>query len=510
LVNCRIHGKTQLKIDTVIFKVFCLGCQGLGDKINNLEVLKPLDPDFEETDIECEFHQNAKGKFYCDDCRIFICKVCFANNHRPHNSNLLADTSINFKKNIKKFVETMTKFEPKIDESTKTLADLENRIKEIRFVSTKKLTDLVSNINKISTQKNDNFLKEYKLIFNGTDEDINDVTKRLISLKGTLINIINEITEIRLNFLNKKNNYEACAFKQLYAKTFIDSKKIIKDSKYLIVTKVENSIKAARDKINTFEEEVQKILKKIKVYRSSVINSINTGISSFTLRIRRFTKFSKKGINYFKTTSLKFNAKSPISIVGFSVCGLYSEQYMKNILESKEENGKISDSLEMNRKNFDSLQIKGNNNTNKNTNINNNSTNTNLTSNEKTIPFRFTIKEISNNNDISKFNELINEDFLLKEVKNPIDPTLIYYLNKSINISQDKNYMITILNLSNDVYLDLWSGNVPKYHINSMRQELKCNSSLIKFEFTPPEGIESDFNEFNSGILCDFIFSHKE
>jgi len=465
-----------------------------------LEICNQHEDEFDENEVECENHQGSRGKFYCDDCRIFICKICFANDHRKHNSNLLADTSINFKKNAQKFAEMMTKFEPKIDESTKTISELENKINEIRDVSTKKLSNLVNNINKSSIKKNENFMEEYKLIFEGTDEDVSDVTHRLGNLQGKLTKLIAEINEVKGNFFKKENGFEACAYKQSHARAFFEANKIFKDSKYLIGSKVENSIHAASEKIKTFEEEVQKILKKLKIHRASVVNSINTGISSFTLRIRRFTKFSKTGINYFKTSSLKFSANSPISIVGFSVCGLFSEENMKNILEAKEQNGKISDSMEMNRKAFDSLQIKGNNNT------------MNSTSNliEKTLPFKFTIKEITTGKELSKCKELINENFVLKEIKNPIDPTLIYYLNKSINISPEKTYIVSIVNLSKDVYLDLWSGEVSKYFLNSMTQGLRCNSSAIKFEFNPPEGIESDFNEFNSGILSDFIFSHKE
>lgn len=136
---------------------------------------------------------------------------------------------------------------------------------------------------------------------------------------------------------------------------------------------------------------------------------------------------------------------------------------------------------------------------------------------EYTIPFKFTIKELKNDeisNPSSIINvtneELISENFLMREIKNSIDPTIVYYLNKSINISPDKTYIITISNLNKEVYLDLWTGEVSKYFINLMTQGIKCNSSHIKFEFTPPEGFESDFNEFNSGIISDLIYSYKE
>lgn len=383
----------------------------------------------------------------------------------------------------------MKSFEPKIDESTKVIYDLESKINEIRDNSNKKLSNMIANINKSSNKKNEGFINDFKNIFEGTDDDISDVTHRLNTLQGRLSTLLSEIDDVRLNFNNMDNPYEACEFKQKHCKAFIEASKLFNDSKYLIGSKTDNSIKAANERLQVFEEEAKKIFKKIQLDRSSVVNSIITGISSFSLRIRRFTKFSKTGINYFRTSSLNFSSNSPISIVGFSVCGLFSEENMKNILEAKNNQS----SMEMNQKNFDSLSIKGNKDSVKN---------------EKTLPFKFTIKEIDNEN--GKHLELISENFVLREIKNPIDPTLIFYLNKSINIHPERTYIITVCNLSKEFYLDLWCGEVSKYFLKSMNQGIRCNTSGIKFEFNPPEGIESDFNEFNSGILSDLIFSHKE
>jgi hypothetical protein len=373
---------------------------------------------------------------------------------------------------------------------------LEGKINEIRDVSSKKLNNLINNINKSTINKSEGFMKEFKLIFEGVDDDISDVNHRLNNLQGRLSALITRINEVRLNFNKMEYSYEACEYKQSHSNYFLEAKKIFKDSTYLIGSKTENSIVAASERLMILEEEVQKILKKIQLNKSSVINSIITGISSFTLRIRRFTKFAKNGINFFKTSSLNFSSNSPISIVGFSVCGLFSEENMKNILEIKELNMKNKQSIEADKKAYESSNIKG-------------SAKDIQTSYEKTITFRFTIKEFDKEND-KKYQELISENFALKEIKNPIDPTLIFYLNKSININPERTYMISLCNLSKEFYLDLWCGQVSKFFLNNMRQGIRCNTSGIKFEFNPPMGIESDFNEFNSGILSDLIFSHKE
>ena len=69
-------------------------------------------------------------------------------------------------------------------------------------------------------------------------------------------------------------------------------------------------------------------------------------------------------------------------------------------------------------------------------------------------------------------------------------------LNKCVNIEPHKSYVISIINLDKDCYLDLWNGEVPKYFLSSMSQNLSENLNKIKFEFFPPEGLESDFDEF--------------
>jgi len=513
----------------------CKACIEVGEKTKNLEITDEIDENSSqsEDELECDFHPNSKGNFYCDDCRVFLCKICFANEHRTHNSNLPSDISMNFKENILNLVQTISQFEPKIDSSIKVINDLENKIKNIRESSAKKLSEIVVNINKLFVSKNQIFLEEYKSNLDQTDDDIHDVDQRLKNLQTRITKFLIDVSEIKNNFntIYNGNSIETCLYKQNLKKFFAESQKIFNDSKYLIGSKVDISIQKANEKIEQFNDISQKLYKKIKVFRSSVINSIQTGISSFSLRVRRFTKFSKMGIKYYKTSSLKFKTNNPVSIVGFAICGLHIDenarkQFNMNIHNNDNRANSVSFGHNIyNTENKDSKNqqlnksaVKAKLNNNKSLDIDQNHIYTN-NQQEITIPFKFSIKElksedskstlISNNNSTNN-EELIQENFFLKEIKNPIDPTIVYYLNKSINISPDKTYIVTITNLNKEVYLDLWTGEVSKYFINLMAQGIKCNSSHIKFEFTPPEGIESDFNEFNSGIIADLIYSYKE
>lgn len=508
-----------------------------GEKHKNLEITDEVDENSSqsqtEEELECDYHPGSKGNFYCDDCRVFLCKICFANEHRTHNSNLPSDIAMNFKQNIQSLVETISKFEPKIEESIKVINDLENKIKDIRETSTKKLSDIVSNINKLFASKNQIFMEEYKANLDSTDEDISDVNVRLKALQGRVAKFLGEVSDIKGHFeKNCATGVDTCVYKQSLKKFFAEALKIFSDSKFLIGSKVDISIKKANEKIEQFKAISQKLDKKIKIFRSSVINSIQTGISSFSLRVRRFTKFSKTGIKYYKTSSLKFKTNSPVSIVGFAICGLYVDENSRKVFNNQNANELRANSVSLPNHGNSSNSDKGHAVTRSAVKPAKNTKGvehpTALESSEvieHRVPFQFTIKELkaeevktnlaTPGNGISTSNstnndELISENFMLREIRNPIDPTIVYYLNKSINISPDKTYIITIANLNKEVYLDLWTGEVSKYFINLMAQGLKCNSSHIKFEFTPPEGIESDFTEFNSGIIADLIYSYKE
>ncbi len=452
---------------------------------------------------------------------------------------------MNFKKSIKSLVETISKFDPKIEESIKVINDLECKIRTIRETSCKKLSDIVSHINKLFVAKNKNFLDEYKANLDSTDEDISDVNMRLKALQLRIAKFMVELAEIKGNLsLGGKSSLDICVYKQSLKKQNAVALMIFRDSKFLIGSKVDITIKKANEQMEHFEAITQKLYKKIKVFRSSVISSIQTGISSFSLRVRRFTKYLKTGIKYYKTSSVKFRTNSAVSIVGFAICGIYVDENFR----TKTAMNNTPNALREQRANSVNLSTSANSNysqlPNDGSKANNNSTDkashsafkplkhskSLLVENaaeiaaavEHTIPFKFTIKEIKAeeaqngsatanwNSNNSNNEELISENFIMREIRNPIDPTIVYYLNKSINISPEKSYIITVENLNREVYLDLWTGEVSKYFTNLMKQGIKCNSSHIKFEFSPPEGFESDFNEFNTGIISDLIYSYKE
>ena len=93
---------------------------------------------------------------------------------------------------------------------------------------------------------------------------------------------------------------------------------------------------------------------------------------------------------------------------------------------------------------------------------------------------------------------------------NVIDPVYQFYLKNAITVHKDRMYYIFMNNLSENTYVDMWSGEVSKDkdEMTENQHSVVCNNSSVKFNFLNAVGVESDFNEFTGGILSDVIFSH--
>jgi len=510
-IFCKLHGKNYLVLDTKSFKLMCKICSDnpnsnliTNDKIledqnisNNIEFTNNFfSSDNEDDNIECDLHLNKKGSFYCDDCKVFLCEFCFVKFHRAHNSNLPEEIAKNFKNNLKELSNGIFLLEPKIIESIKIISDVEARIKKIRESSFKRLEDFCLNINKLCVKQGNAFLEEYKLSMENIDIETNTI---LLRLNGFIMKIKNNLEEIYLNksIIEKSNikDFQLCKINKDKKKLFQEAKNIFTDSKYLLNYIIKETVQIAKLYITNNDSFIQEFYKKQKLYLNSVVNSIQKGISSFSFKIKRFTKYSKNGIKYFKNSSIIFKSFSPISIVGFNVCGLVRSHF-------KREHNDIDD------KNIQNLGKKI-----QNGNINRLSTKMNDLNgfpNEKIgVPIRILIKE-SCSDDIQNEELIFEEEFFLTDIQNTIDPTITLYLKKCINIKPEKLYIFSIVNLDKEAYLELWNGEVAKYYQKEYIQSLKCNTNNLKFVFYAVEGIESDFNEFDSGIFADILYSFKD
>lgn len=463
-VNCKIHGKEFITIDTSNFKLSCSKCQENGEKDAYLEVTeKQINDDLEE-EIECEKHPNLQGNFYCNDCKIFLCKFCFANEHRTHKSNLPEEISTIYKSELKKLINDISSIKPRIDDSLKSISEIDKKIKSIRETSLNKMKMLFLQINLTLKEKYEIILKQYDSSFEGIDEEVSNLHKRMESLQKKSFKYSLEIQDF-LSFLNNnssKSTQELCNLKKGKKELMKEARKLIEDSESFFSLKIANTKQKYQNKMEMFNKQIEKFLKHLQIYEKSVLNSIHTGISSSSLRLRRFNKFSKNNFKFYKTSSIVCQVNKVICLVGLGFCGLNSKD--KSITEISQKNSNVPISVEISYAN-------------------------------------------SENSLNSERPKLTKETHYLNFIQNQNDPTIVVYFHKAIILKPNVKYLLTVINEHKDSFLELWCGEVAKVFLTKMMQFVHCNTSGVHFEFYPSQGVESDFNEFNIGLIADLIFS---
>ncbi len=417
-----------------------------------------------DEETECQLHPDVQGSFYCNDCKIFLCKACFANEHRNHKSNLPEEISVNYKSDLQKLITDISGVKPRIEESLKSISEIDKKIKSIRETSLNKMKTLFVQINSTLKNKYEMILKQYNSSFEGLDEEMRSLYNRIESLQKKFLKNSYDIQEI-LNYLNNNSTIlseDLCEFRKAKKNILTEIRRLIEDSENIFNLKIANTKKRVNAKIESFNKQIEKFLKQLEIYEMSVLNSIHTGISSSSLRLRRFNKFSKNSFKFYKTSSLVCQVNKSICLVGLGLCGLF----LKTSSES-------------------SVKIK--------------------------IPISVEVSHISiektKNGERPK---LLKETHYLSQIVNINDPTFVLYFHKAITIQPGGKYLITLINEHKDSFLELWCGEVAKVFLSKMMQFIHCNTSGVHFEFYPSEGIESDFNEFNIGLIADLIFSITE
>lgn len=469
-----MHKKEYMTVDCFKFQVQCTKCIENGDKHKNLEVTTMVissEADDDQDDVECNTHSDVKGDFYCDDCQVFLCKLCFVNDHRTHKSNLPKDIATTYKLKLQNMVEDISIVKPRIEESLKIMSEIDKKIKTIREITINRMKEISSKINSIIKSKYEKVISQFEATFGGMDIEVDTVYNRLESLLKKSIKHINDINEIK-NYMNNplymSNSYDVCLYKKSKSSVIKDVNKMLEDAKNFLQYKIEYIKIKANKKLEEFHKQTEKFFKQLQIYEKSAINSVNTGISSSSLRLRRYGAFSKKNYAYYKTSSVLCKVNSSICLVGLSICGLYQSSKDHYITEVK--------------------------------------TSSAPKSNSKIVPIQIEVSEIKADNSKPK-ESLIKEKHYLSLILNHSDPTIVIYLNKAIIMKPEMKYIITITNLHKDSYLEIWCGRVASEFLKEMVQYVYCNTSGISFEFYPAQGVESDFNEFNSGIVADLIYA---
>jgi hypothetical protein len=459
-INCKFHGKMFITVDTNKFCLICQQCQQEGRKGNMLEYQTDNDiEDDDDIEYRCHQHPDVPGVFYCDDCKCFVCKLCFANNHRTHYSNIPNLLGEEFKIRIKGLILKYNQTKPKIEEAYNGITNIYNNIKKNRDNSLKRVKEMSQHISKKSKSINENLNENLKTKFNGIDVEIEETYNRLILIDKKINKYQHELEEIARHAKTLQNNPIAmCEYKKSKANLFNEIKTLIKDSKQILEYKIEALRIQIKENIDIYRKQFAFVTKQTHIFEKSILTSIKSGVSNKLIVLRRFTKFSSKGLKYYKTSSVCLQVNTGVFLSGLGVCGLYL-----NSNKRKQEDYKS----------------------------------------DHEFPLNIMISEVKDRTIMQK----LNERHKLYMIINRYDPIAFVYFKKGIYLNPFVSYLITLTNLDKNNYIDIWCGEASKKFLETMEQKLICNCTNVEFTFKPAKDVESDLNEFNSGVIASIIYS---
>ena len=485
-ISCKIHKKDFLLLDKNNFEIICQKCveeenksqleintnkSNYSTNISKENAHENLSNNNEE--IFCSEHYDKKGIFYCDDCKEFICEICFDEEHRLHNCHL----PNLIKKELKKY----------LDESINFMSELEpifiQNINEI-----KKIFESLLALKNSAEKLNENTCK---ILINNNESRINIINQNYINgMIGVDKNISNDYDNY--NFIKEKYN----RYKELLEKMIdnINNKEINTNNflicgyhknQFILLNEIENYIKSSLNFINIrlkntndkYEKNKNKIensinisTKELSKYEKSCISSISTRHHNKSIILHRFIHFSHKEIKYFKSTIIAFASDNNIFLTGLSICGLYNKKIKKNKLDNLDVQGKTE------------------------------------VSQENKIDILINIYKMVFQKEGEK---LFSEKFELKQIKGIEDPCMIINFEKGVVIEKEKLYLIKIENLSENNYIDIITGDAPESKKKNI-QVIQCHNSGFKFIFKQTDGLTTDFEELNHGIIEGILYSYNK
>lgn len=480
-VRCSVHhGEKQnyLSIDPKTFKVICTLCakeKNKGKKknliivdpeLNNNEDKNELEniqmPDNEDSNHFCYKHKSEPSLFYCEDCAQFICKTCFATEHRNHSSSTFELISEIIKNNVNKLYEKLETLNKALESNNESLEE-KNKYFEDKKKNIKSNLDNINNhISKALEEKSKEYNNEIESFFNGFDKEVESNLNKLELKKKTTNKMYEEFKKMENDIKEINDDHKICLYKKDKDELINENHLFLSDIKNFLKDQLNQTKEKVEKEEEKFREKCENFKKNLEIYESSVINTMKSGIPCVCSRIRRLYKFSLDKSKFFKKDSLCMIVSNSINLVGMSICGLYHEHDQPI----------------------------------------------------KTYKINLKIYEVKDANNFGKDSkELVSIDVDIPTITNYVDPVYQFYLDKSYLLDKDKFYFIILTNLSDDTFINTWSGTIykdKKAEACNQTNIVVSNNDNITFTFMNAFGIESDLNEFSNGLISDIIYSTIE
>ena len=475
-VRCSIHHgePNYLSIDPKSFQVICTLCakEGLKSKKKNLIIVDPElsnaeesssqkipMPENEDSNHFCYKHKTEPSLFYCEECSQFICKTCFATEHRNHSSSTFDLISDVIKEKVNKLYEDLENLSKALEDNSAELEE-KNKYFEDKKLNFKQNLDVVNqHITQALEDKATEYNNQIETFFNGVDKEVESNLNKLEIKRKTANKMYEEFQKMQNDIEEIKDDHKICLYKKEKDNTIKENRQFLFDIKNFLQDQLPQTKEKVENEENNFKEKCDLLKKNMDVYESSVISTMKSGIPNVCSRVRRLCKYSLDKSKYFKTDSLCMIVSQSINLTGFALCGLFHEHEQPI----------------------------------------------------QTYKVNLKLYEVNDANNFSKDSkEMLSIDIDIPSITNYIDPVYQFYLDNSYLLNKDKFYFIILTNLSNDTFINTWSGSIYKdKNKNNTNQvnEIISNNDNIKFTFLNAFGVESDFNEFSNGIISDIIYS---
>lgn len=482
LVICKIHKKQYLKIEPNNFEIVCEKCIEEGNE-SQLELMNKFLWE-EENKFNCYIHNESKGSFFCDECKQFICKMCFAEEHRTHKCHLPKVIKEEFVQSVKDSIHYSSELNPILEENINDIKKISENLKKQKsdtMVIPQNTLKVISNNNKIQM---DLLMEKTLKKFLGIDNEVHDDYATYNMLKDKAKKYLDSLKLIndKINNENEfnKNKYDLCKYHKDKSILLKEIFNYINSSFNFINIRLNNTSHKYNENHEKIENSLNLMSKEISNYEKSCISSISTGRENRSIILHRYIHFSHNEIKYFKNSIIGFASNDNVYLCGLSLCGLY---------------------------------IKKRKNKTPNNNNNSNDNNENITINEESIinddeknkkmKIQITVSTMSNQVEGEK---LFVQKCELGGVRGSEEPSQIINFEKGVKILKEKLYLIKVENLLENNYIDIWTGDVGKIKKKNI-QVIRCHNTGIQFLFKQAEGIQSDFDEFENGIIEGILYS---
>ena len=493
LVKCKNHNKTYLRLDPKNFEIVCQKCLEEGYE-SQLEILdRPSILSTEENQFNCYMHNDSKGIFFCEECKEFICDMCFAETHREHKCHLPRIIKKKFVENLKEFIAYSSELNPILNNNINDIKTIYDNLKNQKNDTLQIHQNALKTINTNNEAQIDLLMKKCIEKFLGIDKEVNE--------NYNIFNMLKEKTRRYLEILkkindevNNENKFEYDFYLCEYHKEKSDSLRqifnFINSAYNFLNIRLNNTNIKFNENKEKIENSLNLVNKEVINYEKSSISSILTGRENRSIILRRFIHFSHNEIKYFKNTIIGIASNDNVFLSGLSLCGLFAKKKKTQ-----------------NNQNFNNTISTINTNiTNATNDTNNNEEIDNDVNKNKKIDIQITISTMINQSEGEK---LFEEKCELGTAKGSEDAAVIINFEKGIKILKEKLYLIKIENLSENNYIDLWTGSVGKLRKKNV-QVMRCHNTGIQFLFKQLEGIQSDFDEFDQGIIEGVLYSKNK